>query len=470
MAAVNSALIDAIRSGDLNISLPQTLVLQDGTTLHCEKLLRLMPSKRAALIATRDSRTVLAKIFLNTATRQVERERNGFALLRTANQPTPTLLADISFDGGVALLYEYLSNATPLFDENSTPNQQHLNLLFDRLLSMYKAGIYQADLHWGNFLLDRGSVVVIDTGAIAGNADKLLTRNVVIENLGLLIAQFRRGDQPAIHQALLSHQLASEFMLNAAEILTKADFHWQRRKKNLLDKCFRTTSDTVFSRDFNCVWAYRRQYESEDLLNFLRTPDALIATGEALKLGNSSTVVKALFDGRPVVIKRYNMKSFTHWLRRCIRPSRACTSWRNARWLELLGLVTPAPIAFLEMRYGPLRRHAYYVCEYVKGEELLAALQQREPSEKELSAIENYFYVAASDRLIHGDMKATNFLLAEDELVILDLDAMHEEKNLRRWKKFFARDVARFMRNWTSPLPAWLEKVERMIRGNLRSA
>ena len=168
-----------------------------------------------------------------------------------------------------------------------------------------------------------------------------------------------------------------------------------------------------------------------------------------------------MLDGRVVVIKRYNMKSALHWLRRCWRPSRAWASWRNAHWLELLGLQTPAPIAFLEMRCGPLRRRAYYVSDFIDGESVLNALNRREPSAHEIAELHNYFAIAASDRLIHGDMKATNFLLHEEQLFILDLDAMREEKNPRRWQRLFRRDCERFRRNFQPR--AWLNALERFV-------
>ena len=96
MAVVSTQLLDAIHRGDLDISLPQTLILADGSALHCERLLRLLPGKRAVFVATYQQRAVLAKLFLATAQRQVQRERSGYALLRSAQQPTPDLLLGVT--------------------------------------------------------------------------------------------------------------------------------------------------------------------------------------------------------------------------------------------------------------------------------------------------------------------------------------------------------------------------------------
>lgn len=462
MAVVSTQLLDAIHRGDLDISLPQTLTLADGTALHCERLLRLLPGKRAVFVATYQQRAVLAKLFLATAQRQVQRERSGYALLRSAQQPTPDLLLDAPFAGGIALLYDYLPDALPLFDENISPDAKTLQRLLDRLQSMYAAGIYQSDLHWGNFLLNNDTAIVIDTGAIGGHTGTPLDAKTIADNLGLLIAQFRRCDQHIVRDAVLTHPIMATLSLKKNTLLQAATQHWQRRKQTLLAKCFRNTTDVAFQQQFDRAYGYRRQYAGSDLHNFLADPDHTMNAGTPLKLGNSATVVKIILDGRSVVIKRYNMKSFGHWLRRCLRPSRAWSSWRNARRLKLVGLDTPAPIAFLEMRWGPLRRRAYYVCEFTEGEELLSALQQREPNAQELMAIEQYFCIAASEQLIHGDMKATNFFLADDRLIILDLDAMHEVKNHSRWKKLFQRDFERFIRNWPDRA-RWLHQLKQLI-------
>lgn len=456
-------LIDAIRSGNLTPQLPQDLSLHDGQLLHCEQLLRLLPGKRGVFIARYRNQLVLAKVFLNSATRQVAREHAGHERLIAAQQPTPKLIASVDFAGGSALLFEFLTAAQPLFREDTAPSAAELKRLLDRLQSMYSVGVYHDDLHWGNFLLQRGIAFVIDAGAVLGNPPHALPKAQVTDNLGLLIAQFRRCDQETIRNAVLAHALNKQFELLPISVTAAAEQHWQRRKQALLQKCFRDTTANRFAHMFDRAYAFRRAFAGPDLDAFLRDPDNTMTRGKALKLGNSATVVKLDLDGRSVVIKRYNVKNLVHWLRRCWRPSRAWASWRNAHWLELLGLHTPQPIAFLEMRCGFLRRRAYYICAFIEGGSLAKELQRREPSPGEFTELEKYFTVAASEHLIHGDMKATNFLLCDEKLAILDLDAMCEVKNYQRWRKLFSRDFSRFERNFNATGIAWLDELRQRI-------
>jgi hypothetical protein len=48
----------------------------------------------------------------------------------------------------------------------------------------------------------------------------------------------------------------------------------------------------------------------------------------------------------------------------------------------------------------------------------------------------------------HGDFKATNFVLSDDKLFILDLDAMREHRFKWRFRRAFKRDLERLMQNW----------------------
>src|SRR5699024_8868867 len=95
--------------------------------------------------------------------------------------------------------------------------------------------------------------------------------------------------------------------------------------------------------------------------------DQRMAEGETLKPGNSSTVSRVQWRGHDWVIKRYNTKSVGHLLRKQFKPSRARRSWRNARWLELIGLHTPPAVGYVERRVAGFLDTAYFVCGYVSG-------------------------------------------------------------------------------------------------------
>ena len=62
-------------------------------------------------------------------------------------------------------------------------------------------------------------------------------------------------------------------------------------------------------------------------------------------------------------------------------------------------------------------------------------------------------------RISHGDLKATNLLWHDGQVVLIDLDAMTQHRSSRTHAQAWQRDRARFLRNWPagSPLVRWLD-------------
>src|SRR5690606_25659885 len=124
-------------------------------------------------------------------------------------------------------------------------------------------------------------------------------------------------------------------------------------------KLYRETSAHACRQSWRRFLVYDRKLDSVALQQFIADPDAAIAAGRLLKDGNSATVAEVSIDGRADSVKRYNLKSLGHWLRRTLRPSRAWVSWRNAHLLQMLGIHTPRPCLLMEERFGNLRGRAW---------------------------------------------------------------------------------------------------------------
>jgi tRNA A-37 threonylcarbamoyl transferase component Bud32 len=160
------------------------------------------------------------------------------------------------------------------------------------------------------------------------------------------------------------------------------------------------------------------------------------------------------------VIKRYNLKNARHALSRLWRPSRGWHSWREGHRLRLFGIATPAPLALIEERWGPLRGRAWLVTEYCLGDNLLIHLDaDREPPAAEGEALRTLFATLHRTRISHGDLKATNLLWDDGALKVIDLDAMRQHRSARPHARAWRRDRARLLRNWPqdSALFRWLD-------------
>ena len=196
----------------------------------------------------------------------------------------------------------------------------------------------------------------------------------------------------------------------------------------------------------------RREFEDEAMLGFVADPDASISSSRLLKDGRSSTIGFIKVGNKGLMAKRYNIKDFAHSLRRCFRPTRASVSWVNAHRLRLIGIPTPMPIAFVEKRWGPFRSTSYFISEYIEGINAHEFFRSGQYQAPDLSAsIEHFislFQSLADARVSHGDMKATNFILAENKIFVTDLDSMREHRFEWLFRRAFERDIKRFMKNW----------------------
>jgi tRNA A-37 threonylcarbamoyl transferase component Bud32 len=186
--------------------------------------------------------------------------------------------------------------------------------------------------------------------------------------------------------------------------------------------------------------------------NFLENPDVYFTSSNVLKNGNSSTVARVNVDGHDLVIKRYNIKNRLHGLSRAFRPSRAWISWKNAHRLNILGIATPAPVAMIENRLGPLRSKAYFIARYAEGKDIGRMAKFGDISEKTATLLAVLFTglikkLADSD-IAHGDLKASNFFLSGQNLVVMDLDAMHKYLIKSFLRRRVEKDCNRLLKNW----------------------
>ncbi len=175
---------------------------------------------------------------------------------------------------------------------------------------------------------------------------------------------------------------------------------------------------------------------------------------EILKDDRTSTVGVTSFDGRAVVVKRYNTKGLQHALKRSLRVSRAEHCYRNAHRLLDAGILTPQPIAAVEHCLGPVKLRSWYLCEYLPGMLLSDWFANRTTLDQEdepvVEQVEQVFSRLKQARIAHGDTKATNWLIHKRRVYLLDLDSTRHYQNESLHTARIARDRRRFLRNFDS--------------------
>ncbi len=447
--------------------LPINIALADAAgpaDLQLLSLLRVLPGQRYVGAGIWRGRAVLAKLLVGQkAPRHFQRERAGVKLLAEQKMTTPRLVAEGLQEGeGGWLLFEFLEHAQSLGDawktvEHLPPLADEQQAVLGEALSamglMHAKGLWQEDLHLDNLLRHGGQLYLIDGAGIrAEEPGKPLSRQKVLENLGVFFAQLPKPLEPFTEELLVHYLLSNgEHGLPVEALQKQIDKVRSWRLRDYLIKVGRECS--LFSVEDGpfALRAVRRE-ELSAMLPVMREADALVNAGHLYKTGGAASVAKTDVAGRALVIKRYNIKSFAHWLKRFWRPSRAWHSWREGNRLMFLGIATPKPLALLEKRFFWLRREAYLVTEYLPGPDIIERFSPHittgDVPESELQALDKLFAQLIRERISHGDLKGHNVFWQHDRWALIDLDAMCQHSSQGTFATAFTKDRARFMRNW----------------------
>lgn len=448
---------------------PVQLSLADDQQLQVLQWLRVLPGKRYVARALWQGREILAKLYVGArAKTKAEEEVEGIQRLREAGLKTPALFDHGQLPDAAWVICEFIANSRDLTQSAAlsiegclppsvvdTPDTAQSPLQYairaaESVAQLHRASLLQQDIHPGNFLFKGEDCWLIDAGDVAivsAAADKS-------RNLGMFFAQLPEAWWPDLWQSYLASGSQQGEPTLEYDTVCAAAWDWQAwRAKDLATKSVRDCTLFAFRQTFRRVESVWRA-EAEELAPLLADLDGALARGALLKDGGSATVGLVQWQGRALVIKRYNLKSFTHRLKRCWRPTRAWHSWQAGHRLRVLGVDTPRPVAMVEERFGFFRSRAYLIAECSQGEDLVSVCEKQGGAflPRLGQALDRLLQIFARHRISHGDFKATN-LLWEQGLTLIDLDAVRWHKGDRGWQRAHQKDIRRLLRNWDSESP-----------------
>lgn len=388
----------------------------------------------------------ILKLFLGPGrTRYCEREKRGLGWLEEADLPVARVLNHIRTPAVAGLVIDYLNEAEVV----SASDQAAVERVATLLGHMHEAGLWQEDLHLENFMLGPGGVHAIDGDGVRCRANAV-PAGAGLEDLARLTAQ-RPPSADHLATGLLSAYCASrgwEKPPTAEEFRQKLDHARRDRMRRYLKKTFRDCSEFAVAaeggrRYFSVRGPGEQVLESIRSAGALATGDVFLAA-EAVKLGNSATLVR-MDATLPVIVKRYNIKNLRQGLRRMLRPTpRSRRAWMMGQLLNFLDLPTARPLALVEERRRILPGVAYLVMEDLGQRDLATEVAEAGLSDARLLELTELFGLLKRAGLTHGDTKATNFLIHQGRVHLIDLDAM------RLGLGGFERDLKRFLDNWAA--------------------
>jgi tRNA A-37 threonylcarbamoyl transferase component Bud32 len=449
-----------------NFNSPFQLNLADGDILIAESVARLIPKRRLVVYGRWQNKPVVAKIFFHAqhARRHMQKDIAGVKMLKENKVPTPTLYYEgVSQDKRIyVLIFERIFDAENLetvWQQRKNENDllPELKSVIIELATQHVLGVLQHDMHLKNFLLTEKIIYTLD-GAQIELFSHLLPKKASINNLALFLSQLGVGVEAYQEKLFRHYAKARGWLLKEDDIgeLFLLIKHWdEERWERFEKKIFRESSDFCPLCDISTFGMYNRHEATPELMDFFKNPDMAFShpSMKMLKEGRSSTVIKVTLGDRDFVIKRYNMKNVAHRLRRAFRPSRAMKSWRLAQKLNLFGVRTAKPVAFLEKRLLGLRGKSYYVTQYVAGEHAGEFfMRQRAHDEKVTKMVKDITHLLrsiANLKITHGDLKVTNILINEHEQpVLIDLDGAAEHVSLSGLRAAWRKEIKRLLENF----------------------
>jgi tRNA A-37 threonylcarbamoyl transferase component Bud32 len=411
--------------------------------LSCTKLLRFVPGRRKVYEALWNDKEVIVKVFTHTlsAKRHLRREWKGLNNLATRklNAPKPLFFGKTD-NGQWVVVAEKISASLTALEiyqklHDSREKLELLTLIGRELAKQHIEGVMQKDLHLGNFLVQGNDVFLLDAGQIWFYSHHL-GRNKSIAQLAMLAAWLSDDCKEDIKKLCKQYYKVRGWNFEGADQTIFWKYLTACRKRAVrkgLKKSLRTSKRFIKVDTGQYVGVFDRSFcQDAEPLDFIERIDALMNNGKILKNGNTCYVSRLTWNGRDVVVKRYNHKGIIHSLRHTIKRSRARRCWLNGHRLGMYNIATSKPLAFFEQHRSFLIWKSYLVTEYVDGLSLYNYLREenipREKSKTAVQQVRNLIGGMAKYKITHGDLKHTNILITENGPALTDLDSMKFHK------------------------------------------
>lgn len=193
--------------------------------------------------------------------------------------------------------------------------------------------------------------------------------------------------------------------------------------------------------------------DGPELRELMTAPDLFFARPNVTMLKSSvrSCIARGEIDGREIVVKRIQARSYVKALKRSFVPTPAARAWRASWRLREMGIPTARPIAYVERRYGPFRGRSWEIMEWLPGVDALAFV--RDAPTQDLSTVVDRIAILIGRlhdaRISHGDNNVRNFVIHEGYPYLIDLDGLFIHPSWSPvYRRYVRRDLRRLLRNW----------------------
>lgn len=435
--------------------------LDSGKELACMQVMRSLPGKRLVFAGEYEGSKVVAKLYLDSkkAEKHWRRELDGIEVFMQCNVATADLLyaGKTEPEGYPVIVLAQLVGLQSVKQAWEAADNQVRDQLLRRMVMLlachHQAGLCQEDMHLGNFMLSDDEIYSLD-GAGVKFYQNGVGKEASLDNLALYLAQLAPEWESRVADMYNLYATARDWQHGPGHesLLYRVREAREGRWKEFRSKLFRSCTAYTYTEYGNGFQVVANRYANSELSKLLQAPDSSFPGTEcALKNGNTCTVWAATVGGLELVIKRYNIKNIWHGLKLRLLSGRGERSWLNGYRMIFYGVPTPNPVALLKRRSG-LFPTAYLLTERVQAVSAREWFQNQNISMEDKNGmadqIARILQILQQQRIVHGDLKASNILIADEKPMVIDLDAMRRIKSGSRFSSAWAQDIRRFLQNW----------------------
>ena len=425
-----------------------TIRIRDGiceaaeAICRCEELIRSVPGRRRVFRGRWDGQDVIIKAFCHKwlAHRHAVREWKSLRKLQSLGLSCPqALFYGQDAQGQWICASGTIANAKDVFAafEAGLDVRGKTDILVDitrEVAKQHSKGVLQKDMHLGNFLYDGKQVYALDTSQMRFFR-KPIGINRSLAMLGLLCTNLPQETEKTAKAYFQARGWQNDKTLHK-RLYCCIERARQAGLKRTLKKTLRSSKRYYRFKNGHLRGMFSRaMFPPAEAAGFAGRIDRLMEKGQILKCGDTCFVSRIKWNGRDVVVKRYNHKGFWHSLRHTLKGGRAKKCWLLGHWLTVLGIPCAKPIAFIEQRKFGLLRQSYIVNDFIEGPLLYDVMNRPGYSPQERDAVMQ----KARQRLenlgchhfTHADMKPSNMILHRGQPVLIDLDSM--QRHRIRW-------------------------------------
>ena len=166
-----------------------------------------------------------------------------------------------------------------------------------------------------------------------------------------------------------------------------------------------------------------------ELSPYIERPELLLNLKSQVIRSNAHREVAIIeVEGKKMLLKVHkDLKGLSHIKKLLFTMSPGFRSWHYGHFLLSQNILTPAPLALFEKRWGPFWKTQYLVTEYLcEAKPLIEELKhEKSLSEHLFCELKSQLRALSQNKLIHFDYGCRNIMLQNQKLYLIDLDDLH---------------------------------------------